>query len=182
MRPKGLKYTGEESTRRKEARARRKEEKKSIEQGRQEELGELLPPKEFEKIQEAYWSCLRAVPDPRKESMVVYPLWLILHRIIHGFLTGSSSISPLFPKKHQGGSLEHQRLGGLPTVPAVHTLLRRVDWQAANQILSLLWEHLGYEKSIVIRRELREPEEILAEFEQAQAEQEKKRATSERKA
>lgn len=175
MRPNGLTYTGEASAKREEGKERRQGHKLAIEEGRlQEESGERLPPKEFEQIQETYWSCLKAVPDPRSTPLIVYPLWLILHRIINNLLSGATSICPLFPRTHKGGTIKEQRLGGLPTVQAVYNLLARIDWGAASIALAPLWEHLGFQTSLLLRRQMREPEEILKEFEERQQERKKK--------
>ena len=175
MRPKGLIYTGEVSKQRKEGKKRREEQKSAIKEGRvQEEAGERLPPKEFEQIQSLYWSSLKAVPDPRNPLLVIYPLWLILHRIISGFLSGTTTVFHLFPTTHKGGTIKNQRLGALPTAQAVYNLLNRIDWEEANIALAPLWEHLGFQSSLLIRQHLREPKEILEEVKKKEEERKKK--------
>ncbi len=164
IRPKGLKYTGEATKKKREGQQRREAHKKAIIKGEINDLPEQLTPKEFETIREIYWECLKAVEDPRQQSKVVYPLWLILHRIISGLLGGAQHITPLFPAKHRGGKSPRHTLGDLPTQPAVNNLLRRIDWQAAQVVLAPLWDHLGFEQSLIIRKQMREPNEIIEEF------------------
>jgi len=53
-----------------------------------------------------------------------------------------------------------------------YTLLRRINWAKTDEILSPLWSRLGYTPDLIVRREFRNPGEILNEFrdEQKQAE------------
>jgi hypothetical protein len=61
-----------------------------------------------------------------------------------------------------------KKLGALPTRKAVYTLLRRIDWAKANEILAPLWDSLGYTPDLVVRREFRDPVEVLDEFREEQ--------------
>jgi hypothetical protein len=103
--------------------------------------------------------------DPRAASLRIYPLDLILHRIISGLIDGTPHIGILFPKKQRATRDDIKRqLGVLPTRPAVYALLRRIDWDLANVELSPLWKRLGYTPELVVTRKLRDPKVILKEF------------------
>jgi hypothetical protein len=93
-----------------------------------DELPEALLPEVFTGIQEVYWERLKSAPDPRRTDNQVYPLYLILHRVICGFIGGSKYIGTLFPKKRANVETGKKKLGALPTRKAVYTLLRRIDW------------------------------------------------------
>ncbi len=142
----------------------------------EEDLPAPLTPELFSDISETYWSCLRRVADPRKESLSIYPLSLILHRIISGLLSGTRYIGVLFPKKQNQRDPEVTRqLGALPTRPAVYALLRRIDWEEANVVLAPLWKRLGYVPELVVERKLRDPQVILEEFRTEQQRQDQTR-------
>ena len=144
--------------------------KTSLEDGSFEEiLPSPLAPELFSDLSEIYWNCLKGVKDPRQESLSIYPLSLILHRIISGLLSGTRHIGILFPKKQSQRDPEVTRqLGVLPTRPAVYALLRRIDWDEANVVLAPLWKRLGYVPELVVQRKLRDPQVILDEFRQEQ--------------
>ena len=163
------KYTGETAQHRKDRQAARLRHILAIEGNEVvEELPEALLPEIFSGIRETYWECLKSVPDPRCQGKSVYPLYLILHRIISGFIDGNKYIGVLFPKKRT--NIEHgkKKLGALPTRKAVYTLLRRIDWAKANVILAPLWDRVGYEPDLIVRREFRNPGEIPDEFREEQ--------------
>ena len=108
--------------------------------------------------------------------MSIYPLYLILHRIISGLLSGTRYIGVLFPKKQSQRDPEVTRqLGALPTRPAVYALLRRIDWDEANVVLAPLWERLGYVPELVVQRKLRDSQIILDEFREEQQQQDHSR-------
>jgi hypothetical protein len=129
-----------------------------------EELPEALFSEVFKDIQESYWKILKSVPDPRDSTKSVYPLYSILHRIISGFLSGNKHIGALFPVKRKTVETGKKQLGGLPTRKPVYRLLRRINWDKVNAILSPLWERLGYSPDLIVRRSFRNPKEILNEF------------------
>ena len=159
------KYTGEKAKTRKVKQVKRQKHIQAIHKGEiAEELPEALMPEVFLDIQDVYWKRLKSVPDPRDPKNRVYPLHLILHRIISGFIDGNKFIGVLFPKKRINVEVGKRKLGALPTRKAVYTLLRRIDWTIANMILAPLWDHLGFTPNLVVRRELRNPKEILDEF------------------
>ena len=182
-----VKQTGLVAAKRRERKARREAHKEALVAGT---VADAMPapvvPEVFRDIQTTYWQCLEAVPDPRAARKIVYPLWLILHRILTGFLGGARFIGVLFPQTHRRS--EHQlegaprTLGGLPTLPAVYALLRRIDWQAANAALAPLWERLGYTPQFIIRRPLQDPKEILAAFRREQAAREAREAAEQQAA
>ncbi len=175
--PRG-KYTGEKAEKRKTRRAERQNHIQSIYNGVvNEDMPEPLVPAVFSDIQGVYWERLRSIPDPRNEERCVYPLHLILHRIISGFITGNKYIGVLFPKKRTTVEPGKKKLGALPTRKVVYGLLRRIDWTEANKTLSPLWDCLGYVPDLVVRRKFRDPKEIINEFrnEQDYAEQEKRK-------
>jgi len=91
------------------------------------------------------------------------------------FTDGNKYIGVLFPKKRINVEAGKKKLGALPTRKAVYKLLRKIDWDAANKILSPLWDRLGYTPDLVVRRAFRNPREVLEEFreEQTQAETER---------
>lgn len=145
---KGVTQTGLVAAKRRERKARRETHKEALVAGTvSNDLPAPLVPDLFRDIQTTYWQCLEAVPDPRAAPKIVYPLWLILHRILTGFLGGARFIGVLFPKAHRRSESQMEgaprTLGGLPTLPAVYALLRRIDWQAANAALAPVWERLG---------------------------------------
>jgi hypothetical protein len=98
----------------------------------------------------------------------VYPLHLILHRIISGFIEGNKYIGVLFPKKRINVEEGKKKLGALPTRKAVYKLLRRINWDEANEILAPLWDRLGNTPDLIVRRKFRNPREILDEFREDQ--------------
>jgi hypothetical protein len=175
------KYTGEKAQHRKERQAERQRHIEAVERSEvSEELPDILVPAIFSDIQETYWKCLESVSDPRNPDKRVYPLSLILHRVISGFIGGNTYIGVMFPTKRTRMEAGKKKLGAMPTRKAVYTLLRRIDWAAANAVLAPLWERLGYRPSLVVRREFRNPGEIPAEFrkEQEVAEKERKERIS----
>ena len=172
------KHTGETVKHRKDRRIKRQRHIQALQANEvSEELPEILLPDIFSEIEEKYWQSLKSVPDPRNPDQRVYPLHLILHRIIAGFIGGNKYIGVLFPKKRIDIVAGRKKLGGLPTRKAVYKLLRRINWAKANEVLAPLWELLGHTPDLVVRREFRNPREILDEFreEQKQAEAEKRR-------
>ncbi len=159
------KYTGEKIKNRKQKQIERQKHIQAIRNGElTEELPEPIVPELFRDIQDVYWKCLKTIPDPRKSTQVVYPLYLILHRIISGFINGNKYIGVLFPKKRAKIEEGKKRLGGIPTRKAVYTLLRKIDWVEANSILAPLWERLGYTPNLIVKRKFRDPKEIINEF------------------
>jgi hypothetical protein len=76
----------------------------------------------------------------------------------------------LFPTKRIVIETGKKKLGALPTRKAVYKLLRRIDWLNANKILAPLWDRLGHTPTLVVRREFRNPREILDEFREEQKE------------
>jgi hypothetical protein len=183
MRTKG---TGEKWRNRRERQEKRQDHIQALHDNTvAEELPEALLPEIFDDIRQIYWDCLKSVPDPRRPDNLVYPLYLILHRIICGFAGGNKYIGVLFPKKRLNVESGKKKLGALPTRKAVYTLLRRIDWAKANEALAPLWERLGYTPELIVRRNLRNPKVILEEFreEQERAEREKReRICAEREA
>ncbi|MBT4682689.1 MAG: hypothetical protein HOB70_06565 [Chloroflexi bacterium] len=171
------KYTGEKAKTRKVKQTERQKHIQAIHKGEvTEELPEALIPEVFLDIQEVYWKRLKSIPDPRDPKNRVYPLYLILHRIISGFIDGNKYIGVLFPKKRVYVEANKRKLGALPTRKAVYTLLRRIDWTMANKVLAPLWDHLGFTPNLIVRRKFRNPKEILDEFkgEQQSAERERR--------
>lgn len=169
-RGKRSKYTGNKAKERKVRQEKRQEHIRAIERGEiREELPEIIVPEVFKDIQKIYWECLRSIPDPRDSYRRVYPLHLILHRIISGFIDGNKHIGVLFPTKRIKVENGKTKLGGLPTRNVVYDLLRRIDWPEANQILAPLWERLGHTPDLVVRRNFRNPRVILNEFRNDQA-------------
>ena len=174
MRKARGKYTGEKIRARRTNQEKRQKHIQAIYDGKiKEELPEPLLPKVFDGIEELYWESLKAVPDPRDPKNRVYPLYLILHRIIAGFIAGNKFIGVLFPKKRRYSESGKRKLGTLPTRKAVYTLLRRIDWMAANQILAPLWDALGFAPNLIVRRKLRNPKRILDEFGEDQKKKER---------
>jgi hypothetical protein len=152
------KYTGEKAQHRKERQAERQRHIEAVERSEvSEELPDILVPAIFSEIRETYWNCLKSVPDPRMPHNRVYPLSLILHRVISGFIDGNKHIGVLFPLKRNQVEVGKKKLGALPTRKAVYTLLRNIDWASANKVLAPLWERLGYTPVLVVRREFRNP-------------------------
>ncbi|MCP4752612.1 MAG: transposase family protein, partial [Proteobacteria bacterium] len=172
------KYTGEKVKQRRARQAERQTHLQALHDGEViEELPDALLPSVFEDIQDVYWEKLKSVPDPRSPEKRIYPLHLILHRIISGFTEGNRYIGVLFPKKRVGVEPGKKKLGALPTRKAVYTLLRRIDWAKANETLAPLWDRLGFTPNLVVRRELRNPKEVLDEFreERKQVEHERRK-------
>ena len=164
--PRG-KYTGKKIEYRKKRQSNRQAHKVAVENEElQEELPEPLFPEVFRDIQEAYWHALKSIPDPRSPGRRVYPLHLILHRIIAGFLGGNKFIGVLFPKKRLTVKQGRKQLGSVPTRKTVYTLLRRINWPEANLILSPLWNRLGHTPDLTVKRNLRNPKEIQSEAEE----------------
>ena len=94
MRKAGGKHTREKIKARKTRQARRQAHIQAIENGAFiEDLPETIFPEIFKDIQETYRKVLKQVPDPRDKTKNVYPLHLILHRIIAGFLSGRDSVT-----------------------------------------------------------------------------------------
>lgn len=169
---KGVKYTGLAAAKRRERQVARKAHKEGILAGTiSSNFPEPLVPEVFQNIQETYWNCLKAVPDPRRSSQIVYPLYLVLHRIIVGFLGGTRSIGILFHRsyrqKFQEGS--PKTLGHMPCRAAVYKILRQIDWQEAQAKFAPLFKELGFPSDFIISRTLRDPQKILEEFQQEQA-------------
>jgi hypothetical protein len=159
------KYTGEKVKHRKEGRIRRLDHIQAIHENTvTEELPEALLPAIFSDIQGIYWDRLKSIPDPRSPDNRVYPLHLILHRVISGFTEGNRYIGVLFPKKRTSVEPGKKKLGALPTRKAVYSLLKRIDWIKANEVLAPLWERLGYAPNMIVRREFRNPKVILDEY------------------
>jgi len=180
------KYTGEKARHRKQRRAERGNHIRAIRDNKvEEDLPEPLLPDVFSDIRETYWDALKSVPDPRSPHHRVYPLHRILHRVVSGFVGGNRHIGVLFPKRRANAEPGKRKLGALPTRKAVYTLLRRIDWERANEALAPLWERLGYAPDLVVRRKPRDPKTIPGEFreKQRQAEFERlKRISEEREA
>lgn len=171
--PRG-KYTCEKIKERRAKQEARQSHIKAVENGQaEEELPAPLFPDVFKDIQDTYWNALKSVPDPRSPGKRIYPLYLILHRIISGFLSGNKHIGVLFPKKRQNSQKGKKTLGALPTRKPVYTLLRRIDWNEANAILAPLWTHLGYTPDLVVQRKFRNPKQILEEYRQEKEEADK---------
>ena len=158
-------YSKEKIKRRKAKQEERQNHIQGLQDGTvTEELPEPIFPEIFKDIQDTYWESLKSVPDPRSPINSVYPLPLILHRIIAGFLSGNKFIGVLFPIKRKKVEDGKRKLGGLPTRKAVYDLLKRIDWVEANVILAPLWERLGYTPDLVVRRVFRNPKIIMDEF------------------
>ncbi len=158
-------YTGEKAKERRERQAKRQQHIQLIKNGEvEEELPGPLVPEVFSDIKEIYWKSLKSVADPRNPDKMIYPLYLILHRIISGFVDGNKYIGVLFPKKRVKVEAGKKKLGALPTRKVVYGLLRRIDWAAANETLAPLWETIGFTPDLVVRRKFRNPREILDEF------------------
>lgn len=163
------KHTGETAKHRKDRQIERQRHIQALQANEvTEELPEVLLPDIFLEIEEKYWESLKSVPDPRNPDQRVYPLYLILHRIISGFISGNRYIGVLFPKKRVNIEAGKKTLGALPTRKAVYKLLRRINWAKANEVLAPLWERLGHTPDLVVRREFRNPREILDEFREEQ--------------
>jgi hypothetical protein len=159
------KYTGEKAKHRKERQVARQGHIQALNDHEIiEALPEVLVPDVFSGIQETYWNCLRSVRDPRNPSQMVYPLYLILHRIISGFLSGNRYIGVLFPAKHRHVEAGKKKLGALPTRKVVYQVLQRIDWAEANDRLSPLWDCLGHTPDLVVRRKFRDTQSIRAQF------------------
>jgi len=179
-RQKGVAETGEVAKRRRGRKAAREAYKEAILSGTLiEEKPQPLVPELFRDIQEIYWECLKAVEDPRDQRRTIYPLHLILHRIISGFIEGTRHVGILFPAKHYHTEVEKtakkRKFGSHPTQQAVYTILRTINWSQANAALSPLWDRLGYAPNLVVRRKLRDPKEILEEFDKQEKAKEKSR-------
>ena len=170
------KYTGEKAKKRREGQSRRQEHIQAIHDNTvTEELPEALIPEIFLDIQEIYWDRLKSIPDPRRLYNRVYPLHLILHRVISGFIDGNRYIGVLFPKKRMNVEPGKKKLGALPTRKTVYSLLRRIDWPKANEVLAPLWERLGYTPNLIVRREFRNSNVILDEFRESRKRAERKK-------
>lgn len=164
MRQTRGKYTGEKIKARKERQSLRSRHIEAIQNNEiEEEIPEPLFPKVFQDIQATYWEVLKHIPDPRDPKRRVYPLYLILHRIIAGFIGGNKYIGVLFPKKRATVVPGKTQLGALPTRKTVYELLRQIDWTSANETLSPLWEKLGHTPNLIVRRNPKNPKIIQQE-------------------
>src|SRR5712692_3660186 len=150
-RRKGVKQTGRVAAQRRERSAQRQAHTAGLAAGTvPADVPEPLVPEQFQAMATTYGQCLKAVPDPRAAGQVVYPLYLILHRIIVGFLSGVRHMGVLFPRQHRTtgpparGKRRNGRLRAPPTQTAVYELLRRIDWGAAQGALAPVWQRLGY--------------------------------------
>jgi len=115
------KYTGENARHRRNRQAERRRHIRAIKDNEvSEELPDILLPDIFSEIHEIYWKSLKSVPDPRMPNKRVYPLHLILHRIISGFMSGNKYIGVLFPTKRINTEAGKKKLGALPTRKAVY--------------------------------------------------------------
>jgi hypothetical protein len=174
-------YTGDKAKERRKRQLKRQQHIQSIKSGEvNEELPKALVPEVFNDIKGIYWESLKSVSDPRSPEKRIYPLYLILHRIISGFIEGNKYIGVLFPKKRIKVEVGKKKLGALPTRKVVYGLLRRIDWAEANETLAPLWEQMGFTPDLVVRRKFRNPKEVLYEFrnerESAEIEKRKKLA------
>jgi len=181
-RAKGVKQTGCVAAQRRERAVQRQTHKEAIVAGTiAADLPEPLVPELFQDIQATYWACLKAVPDPRASGNTIYPLYLILHRILSGVLGGARGVGVLFPKQHRGSPATERRgwtLSRLPTLPAVYDVLRRIDWAAAQVALAPLWERLGFAPDWIMRRCLQDPKDLLEAFHRAEAERTQQQAAA----
>ncbi len=171
-------YTGKKAKERRNNQVQRQQHIQAIESGEvSEDLPEAIVPEVFNDINETYWATLKSIHDPRDPNRRVYPLHLILNRIISGFIDGNRHIGVLFPTKRTKVETGKKKLGALPTRKVVYSLLRRIDWSKANNILAPLWDRLGFTPDLVVRRNFRNPRIILDEFrdEQATADLEKRK-------
>lgn len=92
------KYTGEKAEHRKDRQSERQKHIRALKANEvSEELPEILLPDIFSEIRETYRESLKSVPDPGSPDKRVYPLHLILHRIISGFIEGNKYIGVLLP-------------------------------------------------------------------------------------
>jgi hypothetical protein len=174
----GKKYTGENAGHRRDRHEHRQKHIRAIrDKEAAGELPETLLPDVFSGIQEIYRKSLKSVPDPGSRDKCVYPLHLILHRIISGFIEGNKYIGVMFPRKRINIGAGRKKSGALPTRKAVYTLLRRTDRAKADKIPAPLWERPGYTPEPVVRRVSGNPGETVNEFreEQKQAETEKRK-------
>lgn len=172
------KYTGEKAGHRKNRQTERQRHIPAIQNNEAvEELPEALLPDIFSGIQEIYRESPKAVPDPGMPAERVYPLHLIPHRIISGFISGNKYIGVLFPTKRINTEACKKKPGALPTRKAVHTLLRRMNRAEAGEITAPLRSRPGYTPDLIVRREFGNPGEIPDEFrdKQKQAETEKRK-------
>ena len=129
------KYTGGNAGYRRERQAERQRHIIAIHNnGVSEELPEISVPDIFSEIHEIYRESLKSVPDPRSPDKRIYPLHLILHRIISGFTDGNKHIGVLFPTKRLNTEAGKKKPGALPTRKAVYTLLRRICRAKADDI------------------------------------------------
>jgi len=172
------KYTGEKAGYRKDRHTEREKHIRAIRNNEAaEELPEALLPDIFSGIQEMYRKSLKSVPVPGSPGKRVYPLRLIPHRIISGFIEGNKYIGVLFPTKRINTEACRKKPGALPTRKAVYTLSRRTDRAEADEIPAPLRDCPGYTPDLIVRRKFRNPGEILNEFreERKTAEKEKRR-------
>jgi hypothetical protein len=87
------KYPDENAKHRKERQAGRQRHIAAVERREvSEELPDIFDFAIFSEIQETYWSCLKSVPDPRSPDKCVYPVFLILHRVISVFICVNTDI------------------------------------------------------------------------------------------
>ncbi len=169
--------TGEKRRNRRERQEKRQNHIQALYQNTiSEELPQVLLPEIFSDIRDVYWDRLKSIEDPRRADRRVYPLCLILHRIICGFIGGNRCIGVLFPKKHLNVEAGKKKLGALPTRKAAYGLLRRIDWAKAGEVLAPLWKRLGYTPELTVRRELRDPKAIREEFREEREEAERERS------
>jgi len=165
----GKKYTGENAGHRRDRHEQRQKHIRAIRDNEAaEELPEILLPDVFSGIQEIYRKSLKSVPDPGSPGKRVYPIRLILHRVISGFTEGNKYIGVLFPKKRMNIEAGKKKSGALPTRKAVYKLLRRIDWSETNKIPAPLRERLGYTPDLTVQRKFGNPRVISDEFREEQ--------------
>ena len=164
MRQSRGKYTGEKIKVRREKQTLRSKHIEAVKKNEiEEEVPEPLFPEVFQDIQTIYWEVLKRISDPRNPKQRVYPLYLILHRIIAGFIGGNKYIGVLFPKKRVTTIFGKTQLGALPTRKTVYELLRKIDWAEANTILAPLWQKLGHTPNLIVSRNFENPRKIQQE-------------------
>ena len=120
----GKKYTGGQAGHRRDRHEQRQKHIMAIQNnGAAEELPEALFPDIFSGIQEIYRKSLKSVPDPRSPGRCVYPLCLILRRIISGFTEGNKYIGVLFPGKRMNIGAGRKKPGALPICAQIRILV-----------------------------------------------------------
>lgn len=172
------KYTGETAEHRKDRQTARQRHTPAIRDNEAaEELPEALLPDIFSGSRGIYRESLKSVPDPGNPDKCVYPLHLILHRIIPGFINGNRHIGVLFPGKRMSIGAGKKKSGALLTRKAVHTLPRRISRAEAYEVPAPLRDRPGYAPDLIVRRGFRNPDKIVSGFreERKQAESEKRK-------